>query len=147
MRKCKMGSRFAVACLVAWLACFLVGCGGGRDGFNRVAVSGTVTCEGIDSPAGGIVATPAQPGTGAPNAYTVITGGSFNFPTNQGPVPGPYIFEFSLEVPGAPAPDPSESPDGVRETGPTVTYRKKVEIPERGTDDLSIELTRADLIR
>lgn len=140
-----MGSRYAVAFVVACVACLLVGCGG--DGFNRVAVSGTVTCEGIDSPTGSIIATPAQAGTGVPNVSTAVTGGRFSFPADQGPVPGSYIFEFVLEMPGAQAPDPSESPEGERETGPTVAYRKTVEIPDGGTDDLSIELTRADLIR
>jgi hypothetical protein len=145
VRKCKMGSRFAVACVAAGLACFLVGCGG--DGFNRVEVAGTVTCEGIDSPAGSIVATPAQTGTGMPNVSTAVTGGRFSFSADQRPVPGSYIFEFSLEVPGAAAPDPSASPEGERETGPTVAYRKTVEIPEGGAENLSIELTRADLVR
>jgi hypothetical protein len=145
VRKERMISRFSVACVVAWLCCFLVGCGG--DSFSRVAVSGTVTCEGIASPSGGVVATPAQSGTGAPNVSTNITDGKFSFPANQGPVPGSYIFEFSLEVPGAAAPAASESPEGERETGPTVTYRKTVEIPERGTESLSIELTPADLVR
>ena len=140
-----MGSRLAVACVVACVACLLVGCGG--DGFNRVAVSGTVTCEGFDSPAGSVIATPAQAGTDLPNASTAVTDGSFSFPAEHGPVPGSYIFEFSLEVPGAPAPDPSESPEGERETGPTVAFRTTVEIPEGGTDSLSIELTRADMVR
>ena len=145
MRKFQMGSRFAVACVMAWLACFLLGCGG--DGFNRVAVSGTVTCEGFDSPAGSIVATPAQTETGAPNVSTAVTDGRFSFSADQRPVPGSYIFEFSLELPGAAAPDPSESPEGERETGPTVTFRQTVEIPEGGADNLSIELTQADLVR
>ncbi|NLX94907.1 MAG: hypothetical protein GXY83_01895 [Rhodopirellula sp.] len=141
-----MRSRFLlITCTVAWLCCFLVGCGG--DGFDRVPVSGTVTCQGIENPSGGLVATPAQAGTGAPNVSTIVTDGKFGFPADRGPVAGSYIFEFSLLDPtkGPPAVG-GENPEDARETGPTIPFRKTVEIPEGGGDSLSIELTPADRV-
>jgi hypothetical protein len=100
----------------------------------------------MENPSGGLIATSAKAGTDAPNVSGVVTDGRFSIPADQGPVPGSYIFEISLPAPGAKAPDPSEAPEGERETGPTVTYRKTVEIPEGGSDSLSINLTSADLV-
>ena len=74
-----------------------------------------------------------------------ITDGKFTFPSGQEPVAGSYIFEIGLQVPGA-QPAPGESPEGEVETAPEVLYQKKVEIPEGGSDGLSIELTPADLV-
>ena len=132
-----------IACAIALLSCFLVGCA--DDSFNRVPVSGTVTCEGNASPAGSILASPATPGTDAPNVGAPITDGKFSFPAGQEPVAGSYIFEISLLVPGE-QPDPGESPEGEVETGPEVIYRKTLDIPEGGSDSLAIELTSADLV-
>ena len=132
-----------VACAVALLSCFVIGCGGG-DGFDRVSVSGTVTCEGMENPSGSILASPAKAGEGAPNASTGITDGKFSFPADQSPVAGSYIFEVSL-VTGEAAPS-GESPAGEVETGPEITYRKTIDVPEGGSDSLSIELTSADLV-
>ena len=132
-----------IACAVALLSCFIVGCGG--DAFDRVPVSGTVTCEGMENPSGSILASSAEPGTEAPNVGAVITNGKFSFPSGQEPVAGPYIFEISLQVPGA-EPLPGESPEGEVETGPEVLYQKTIDIPEGGSESLSIELTSADLV-
>ncbi len=102
---------------IALLSCVLAGCGG--DSFDRVPLSGTVTCEGMASVNGGILATSAQAGTSAPNVSAPITDGKFSFPAGQGPVAGSYIFEISLQIPGA-KPPPGQSPEGEVETGPEV---------------------------
>jgi hypothetical protein len=132
-----------IGCAIALLSCFIAGCGG--DSFDRVPLSGTVTCEGMATPSGGILATPAQAGTDAPNVSAPITDVKFVVPRDQGPVPGSYIFEISLLVPGE-QPAPGEAPEGEVETGPEVTYRKTIDVPEGGSDSLSIELTSADLV-
>ena len=128
---------------LALLVCLVVGCTG--DTFDRVSVSGTVSCEGNENPSGSILATPAATGTGAPNVGAPITDGKFSFPAGQEPVAGSYIFEVSLLVPGA-EPAAGESPEGEVETGPEVLYRKTIDIPEGGTDSLAIELTSAELV-
>ena len=139
-----MRSRFLrISCAVALLSCCIVGCGG--DGFNRVSVSGTVTCDGDANRSGSILASPAKTGTDAPNVSTPVTDGKFSFSADQKPVAGSYIFEVGLQVPGA-QPAPGESPEGEVETGPEIIYRKTVDIPEGGSDSLSIELTSADLV-
>jgi hypothetical protein len=99
----------------------------------------------MESPSGGIIATPAQAGTDAPTVSEPITDGKFSIPVDRGPVPGSYIFEISLQVPGE-QPAPGESPEGEVETGPEVTYRKTIDVPEGGSDSLSIDLTSADLV-
>jgi hypothetical protein len=134
-------ARIAIA--IALLSCVIAGCGG--DGFDRVSLSGTVTCEGMDSVNGGIIATPAETGAGAPNVSTPVTDGTFSFPADLGPVPGSYIFEINLLVPGE-QPAPGESPEGEVETGPEITYQKTVDVPEGGSDSLTIDLTSADQI-
>ena len=134
-----------IASAIALLSCFIVGCGGG-DGFDRVPVSGTVTYEGDANRSGSIVATPAATGTGAPNVSAIITDGKFSFPPDQGPVAGSYIFEVSLAAPGKATSGGGENPEDARETGPTITYRKTLDVPEGGSDSLSIELTSADLV-
>jgi hypothetical protein len=140
-----MRTRFlGIAGAIALLSCVVAGCGG--DSFDRVPLSGTVTCEGMASINGGILATPAQVGTSAPNASVPITDGKFSFPAGQGPVAGSYLFEISLQIPGA-KPPPGQSPEGEVETGPTVTYRKTIDVPEGGSDSLTIELTSADMVR
>jgi hypothetical protein len=131
-----------IAFAIALLTCFIVGCSG--DSFDRVSVGGTVTCEGNASPNGSILATPASTDTEAPNVSTVLTDGKFSFAADQGPVPGSYIFEISIQDPSQ-APDPGEAPEGEIETGPATVYSKTVEIPEGGSDSLAIELTSADL--
>ena len=137
-----MRSRFLrISCAVALLSCCIVGCGG--DGFDRVTVSGTVTCDGDANRSGSILAMPAEAGTDAPNVSAVITDGKFSFLPDQSPVAGSYIFEVSLLVPGE-EPAPGESPEGEVETGPEITYRKTIDVPEKGSDNLSIELTSAD---
>ncbi len=133
-----------VAGAVALASCFMVGCGG--DQFGRVPVAGTVTCEGIENPTGSILATPAQAGTGAPNVGAPITDGKFRFSREEAPVPGSYTFDISLQVPGE-QPDPADMPEGEVETGPEVLYRKTVDIPEGGTESLSIEVTSADRVQ
>jgi len=139
-----MRTRFlGIAGAIALLSCVVAGCGG--DSFDRVALSGTVTCEGMASVNGGILATPAQPGTSAPNASTPVTDGKFSFPAAQGPVVGSYVFEISLQIPGA-QPKPGQSPEGEVETGPEITYRKTIDIPKGGSDGLAIELTSADRV-
>jgi hypothetical protein len=92
-----------VACGLALLVCLIAGCTG--DTFDRVSVSGTVTCEGNENPTGSILAMPAEAGTDAPNVGAPISDGKFSFPAGQEPVPGSYIFEISLQVPGE-QPDP-----------------------------------------
>jgi hypothetical protein len=129
--------------MVALLSCFVAGCGG--DSYDRVPLSGTVTCEGMESVSGGILATPAEPSTDAPNVSTPVTAGSFTFSRDLGPVAGSYVFEISLQVPGT-QPKPGESPEGEKETGAEVVYRKTVDVPEGGSDSLSIELTSADRV-
>lgn len=140
-----MKSQLPAIYTIISLLCFTMGCGG--DGFDRVAVSGKVSCEGIATPNGGIVATPAQAGTGAPNVFAVVTDGTFGFPAERGPTAGSYIFEFSFEDPKKAPAERVVNEDGEREGGPTITYRKTVEIPEQGADGLSIDLTPADLVR
>lgn len=132
-----------IAWVVALLPCMLAGCGG--DSFDRVPLSGTVTCEGMASINGGILATPAQAGTKAPNVSAPIADGKFSFPKAQGPVAGSYLFEISLEVPGA-QPRPGQSPEGEKESGPTVTYQKTIDVPKGGSDSLTIALTAADRV-
>ncbi len=128
---------------IGLLSCVVAGCGG--DGFDRVSLSGTVTCEGMESINGGILATSAEAETGvAPNVGAPITDGKFSFPSGQEPVAGSYIFEISLLVPGA-QPAPGEAPEGEVETGPEVVYQKTIDVPEGGSDSLSIALTSADL--
>lgn len=139
-----MRSRFLrIACAIALLSCFIVGCAG--EEFDRVSLSGTVTCEGNANPSGSILASPATSGTGAPNVGAPITDGKFSFPSGQEPVAGSYIFEISLLVPGE-QPAPGESPEGEVETGPEVVYRKTIDVPEGGSGSLAIELTSADLV-
>lgn len=137
-------SRFlSVACVVALLLSFIVGCGGG-DGFSRVPISGTVTCEGMDAPPNGsILATIAATGTEAPNISWPLEGGKFSIPADQGPIAGSYKFEISI-ITGEAA--EGESPEGETETGPEVVYQKTVEIPAGGSDSLTIDLTAADKI-
>lgn len=132
-----------IGCAIALLSCFIAGCAG--ESFDRVPLSGTVTCEGMEDPSGSILASPAESGTGAPNVGAVITDGKFTFPKDQGPGAGSYIFEISLLVPGE-QPAPGEAPEGEVETGPEVVYRKTIDVPEGGSDSLSIELTSADLV-
>lgn len=139
-----MSTRFLrMGWVVVLLPCLLVGCGG--DSFERVPLSGTVTCEGMASVNGGILATSAQAGTKAPNVSAPIADGKFSFPKAQGPVAGSYLFEISLEVPGA-QPKPGQSPEGERESGPTVTYQKTIDVPKGGSDSLTIALTAADRV-
>lgn len=138
-----MKTRFLRIGAIALLSCVVAGCGG--DSFDRVSLSGTVTCEGMESINGGILATSAETGTSAPNVSAPITDGKFSFPADQGPVAGSYVFEISLQVPGA-QPAPGESPEGEVETGPEVTFQKTIEVPEGGSDSLSIGLTSADRV-
>ncbi len=130
-----------IACAVALLSCFIVGCGGG-DGFDRVAVSGTVTCEGVENPSGSILASSTGEGTDAPNAAAPLVDGKFTFPAEQSPVAGSYMFEISVVTGEAPS---GEAPEGEVETGDEVVYQKTVDIPEGGSESLSIDLTSGDL--
>lgn len=144
VRKKGMRTRFlGIAAAVALLSCVVAGCGG--DSFDRVALSGTVTCEGMPSINGGILASPAQTGTSAPNASAPVTDGKFSFAAGQGPVAGSYIFEISLQIPGA-KPLSGQAPEGEIETGPTVTYSKTIDVPKGGSDSLTIALTAADRV-
>lgn len=129
---------------IALLSCAVAGCGGDR--FDRVSLAGTVTCDGMQTINGGILATPATAGTNAPNVSAPISDGKFTFPADLGPVAGSYIFEISLLVPGA-QPAPGQSPEGEVETGPEVIYQKTIEVPKEGSDSLAIELTAADRLR
>jgi hypothetical protein len=138
-----MRTRLSRIGVLALLSCVVTGCGG--DSFDRVPLAGTVTCADMESVSGGILATPAETGGGSPNVSAPITDGKFSFPQDQGPSPGSYIFEINLLVPGA-APAPGESPEGETETGPEVTYRKTIDVPEGGSDSLTIELTSADRV-
>jgi hypothetical protein len=99
----------------------------------------------MESINGGILATPARSGTSAPNVSAPVTDGKFSFPADRGPGAGSYIFEISLLVPGA-QPMPGESPEGEVETGPEITYRKTIDVPQGGSDNLAIELTSADRV-
>ena len=130
-----------IASAVALLSCLIVGCG--DEQFDRVSLSGTVTCEGMENPSGSLLASPASAGEGAPNASASITDGKFSFPAEQSPVAGSYIFEVSLVTGEAAS---AEGPDGEVEGGPEVVYRKTIDIPEGGSSSLSIELTSADLV-
>jgi len=144
VRTKRMSTRFLkIAGAIALLSCLLAGCGG--DSFDRAPLSGTVTCEGMQTINGGILATPAQAGTKAPNVSAPIADGKFSVPKAQGPVAGSYLFEISLEVPGA-QPKPGQSPEGERESGPTVAYQKTIDVPKGGSDNLTIALTAADLV-
>jgi hypothetical protein len=135
-------SRFLpVACLVAFLVTFIVGCGGG-DGFDRVPVSGTVTCEDMENPSGSIMGSIA--GTEAPYVSTPLTDGKFTVAADQGPIAGSYDLEIRL-VAGEAAPA-GEAPEGEVETGPEVLYRKTVDIPAGGSESLTIDLTSADKV-
>ncbi len=137
-------SRFlSVACVVAFLFSFIVGCGGG-DGFDRVGISGTVTCEGVESPSGSIMASIAAAGTEAPNVSWPLEGGKFSIPADQGPIAGSYKFEISIVTGEAAA--AGEAPEGEVETGPEVLYKTTVEIPAGGSDSLAIDLTAADKV-
>jgi hypothetical protein len=64
------------------------GCGGGND-LERVAVSGSVTIDGISARHGIIRFMPSE-GTEGPVANTTISDGQFNIPRAQGPVAGNY---------------------------------------------------------
>jgi len=138
-----MKTRFLRIASIGLLAGVVAGCGG--DGFDRVPLSGTVTCEGMESINGGFLATSTEGGTSAPNVSEPITDGKFSIPAERGPVAGSYIFEINLLVPGA-QPDSEGSPEGEVETGPEITYRKTIDVPEGGSDSLSIALTSADRV-
>ena len=134
-----MSRILGVVCLVAVFNA-IVGCGGG-DSFDRVAISGTVTCEGVDNPSGSIMGSSATAGTEAPNISAPLTDGKFSIPKDQGPIVGSYKLEIGIasgESVGGSA------PEGETETGPEVVYQKTIEIPAGGTDSLAIELTAAD---
>ncbi len=135
MSRCLFGV-FAVVSVV-----FVAGCGG--DGFNRVPVAGTVACEGLENPSGYVVATPASAGAGAPNSSGSVVDGRFAFAEGQGPVAGEYLFEFHFQQ----SSEVTQSEDGEQETGPTVAYRTKVQIPEGGSESLSVELSQRDRLR
>ncbi len=128
-----------IVCLVAVFS-FIVGCGGGES-FDRVPISGTVTCEGVDNPSGSVIGSSATAGTSAPNISAPLTDGKFSIPKDQGPVAGSYEFHIGIatgeDIGGS-------APEGETETGPEVVYKKTVEIPEGGSDSLTIELTAAD---
>ncbi len=139
-----MRTRFlGIAGVMALFFCVVAGCGG--DSFDRVPLSGTVTCEGMTSINGGILATSSQTGTSAPNVSAPIADGKFSFPKERGPVAGSYIFEISLQIPGT-QPTPGASPEGERETGPEIMYRKTIEVPAGGSDSLTIALTSSDRV-
>lgn len=118
----------------------LSGCGG-KD-FNRVPVAGTIACEGISDPSGYIIASPTTPGTSAPNASATIENGRFTFGEGQEPVPGEYMFEFHFLE----SKTTTQSSDGEIETGPTIAYRTKVQIPDSGSQSLAIELSTRERI-
>jgi hypothetical protein len=67
----------------------VAGCGGGGDGLDRVAVSGSVTLDGKPARHGIIRFIPA-PGTEGPVANTTISNGQYNIPQDKGPVAGGY---------------------------------------------------------
>jgi hypothetical protein len=138
-----MGMRFwGFVGVIAVLSCVVGGCGGG-DGFDRVPLAGTVSCDEMQSINGGLLATPAETGSSAPNVSAPITDGKFDLPKERGPIAGSYIFEISLQIPGAKPPS-GQSPEGENETGPEITYRKTLDVPQGGSDSLAIELTSAD---
>lgn len=138
-----MKTRCLCLAAIALWSCIVAGCG--KDRFDRVSLSGTVACEEMESVNGSILATPVQGGTGAPNVSAPITEGKFSFPKDQGPTVGSYIFEINLQIPGA-TPPPGQSPEGEIETGPEVTYRKTIEVPAGGSDNLSLEIKAADRV-
>ncbi len=140
-----MRTRFlGIAGAMALLSCAVAGCG--RDSFDRVPLSGTVTCEGMASVNGGILATPAESGTSAPNVSGLIADGKFSFPAGQGPVAGSYVFEIDLQIPGA-KPLAGQSPEGeIERGGLTVAYRKTIDVPQGGSDSLVIDLAAADKV-
>jgi len=126
----------------------LSGCGGG-DSFDRVPLAGTITVDGNDKPSGGITATADLKSSGddapeLPNAYATIVDGKYEFNEDSQPGVGAYIFEISIFVPeeGA-ANETSTNPEYANETGSnSVLYKKKVQVPEGGSDSFSIELTK-----
>ena len=86
------------------LAASVAGCGGGGgDGLERVAVSGSVTISGEPVPNGVVRFKPA-PGTEGPMANTMITDGRYDIPDDQGPVAGNYeVHVQAYEDPNAAA--------------------------------------------
>jgi hypothetical protein len=119
----------------------LVGCGG--DGFNRVPVSGTIAVDGLKDPDGYIVATPTGQAAGNPNASATIESGRFTFAPGQEPGVGEYFFEFHFLTSKV----TTQSSDGENETGPTIAYRTKIQIPESGNQSMTIELTNRDRLQ
>ncbi|MDA0809747.1 MAG: hypothetical protein O3B68_17255 [Planctomycetota bacterium] len=81
--------RTRIGSVFVLLAVAAAGCGGGGDGLERVAVSGSVTIDGEPVANGVVRFRPAQ-GTEGPMASTMITGGRYDIPGDQGPVAGEY---------------------------------------------------------
>ncbi len=138
---------FSVAGLL--LTGLIVGCGGGGETFDRVAVSGTVSLEGDSSRSGSIIATAdIDNGTsegGRPTTQALLVEGKFEFTADRGPAPGDYVFEISLTPLDA---EFELSEDGETETSDEAElYKKIVTIPAGGTDSLAIELTNSDRSR
>ena len=95
MRAGKTPLFYAPRCFVMVALVWLVGCGGGGDGMERVDVSGTVTYQGQPVQEGSIT---FDPQGGGPVAGAQITGGKYQA-TGRGAVPvGNYIVRISATV-------------------------------------------------
>lgn len=122
--------------------CMFIGCGDGTESFNRVAVSGTVTLSGDSAVSGSMIAT-ANIENGLkntkdrPNVQTLITDGKFEFTAENGPAPGDYFVEVSIDVEGS----VETGPEGEDETE-SATYKASITIPEGGSDSLEIKLRK-----
>lgn len=116
------------------LAASVAGCGGGGDGLERVAVSGSVTINGEPVPNGVIRFKPAA-GTEGPMANTMIADGQYNIPGDQGPIAGNYEVQVQAY----------EDPNAA--SAPTTSARPAVPSDKLGTkissDDTDIPTTPA----
>jgi hypothetical protein len=81
---------FSAVCLLT-----IVGCGG-QSGPTRIALSGSITVNGIKLERGAISLRPVG-GHSAPAAVTTVESGSYQFTSENGPLPGPYAVKINVD--------------------------------------------------
>jgi len=108
----KEGARWCGLLLFGALAAML-GCSAGDDGWNRQAISGTVTLNGQPLDSGTISFEPMDLSAGT-SAGTEVQAGQFTMERSAGLPPGEYIVRiYSADVTSAPAPVNPAEQDGI----------------------------------